>query len=70
MDKKAMYKISYGLFVLTAKDEVKDNGCITNTLMQVTSDPNRVSITVNKSNLTHDMIAKTGKFTASVISNE
>jgi len=70
MDKKAMYKISYGLFVLTAKDEDKDNGCITNTLMQVTSDPNRVSITVNKSNLTHDMIAKTGRFTASVISND
>lgn len=70
MDKKAMYKISYGLFVVTSQFEGKDNGCITNTLAQVTSDPNRVSLTVNKSNYTHDMILKSGKFTASVISRE
>lgn len=68
MDKKAMYKISYGLFVVTANDGNKDNGCITNTLCQVTSKPNMVCLTVNKDNLTHDMIASSGKFTASVIS--
>ena len=68
MDKKAMYKISYGLFVVTANVGGKDNGCITNTLAQVTSEPNRVSLTVNKSNLTHDMILESGSFTASVIS--
>ena len=70
MDKKAMYRISYGLFVVTAALAGKDNGCITNTLMQVTSEPNRVSLTVNKSNLTHDMIELSGSFTASVISTE
>ena len=37
MDKKAMYRLSYGLFVVTAKEGEKDNGCITNTVMQVTS---------------------------------
>lgn len=68
MDKKAMYKISYGLFVVTAQLNGRDNGCITNTLAQVTSEPNRVSLTVNKANLTHDMIAESGSFTASVIS--
>ena len=68
MDKKAMYKISYGLFVVTAALDGRDNGCITNTLAQVTSEPNRVSVTVNKSNFTHDMIVKSGSFTASVIS--
>lgn len=67
MDKKAIYKISYGLFVVTANSNGRDNGCITNTLAQVTSSPNRVSLTVAKTNLTHDMIMATGRFTASVI---
>lgn len=70
MDKKAMYKLSYGLFVLTAKDEEKDNGCIINTAIQASSMPNQLSICVNKANLTHDMIVKTGKFTVSVISQD
>lgn len=70
MDKKAMYKLSYGLFVLSAKDEEKDNGCIINTAIQASSMPNQLSICVNKANLTHDMIVKTGKFTVSVISQD
>ena len=70
MDKKAMYKISYGLFVVTAQRDGKDNGCITNTLAQVTSAPNRVSLTVAKTNFTHDMIMDSGAFTASVISTD
>ena len=65
-----MYKLSYGLFVLTASRNGKDNGCITNTVGQVTSSPNRISVTVNKDNLTHDMIRDTGCFTASVISTD
>lgn len=68
MDKKAMYKLSYGLFVLTAKEEGKDNGCIINTAIQAASDPNQVSICVNKLNHTHDMIQKTGEFTVSILS--
>jgi len=67
MDNKAMYKLTYGLFVLTAKDEDKDNGCIINTAMQVTTTPNRIIITVNKQNLTHDMVKKTEKFNLSVL---
>lgn len=70
MDKKAMYRLSYGLFVVTAKEGEKDNGCITNTVMQVTSTPNRISLAVNKENYTHDMILNTGKFNVSVISEE
>ena len=69
MDQNAMYKISYGLFVVTARVE-KDNGCITNTVMQVTASPNRISLAVSKENHTHDMIMKTGVFNASVISEE
>lgn len=67
MDNKAMYKISYGLYILTAKDGEKDNGCVINTMGQVTSSPNRISVTVNKANLTHDMILKTGRFNVSIL---
>ena len=66
MDNTAMFKLSYGLYVLTAKDE-KDNGCIINTTIQVTSTPNRISVTVNKNNYTHDMIANTKKFNVSIL---
>lgn len=68
MDKKAMYKLSYGLFVLTSAHEGKDNGCIINTAIQVTSEPNRISIAVNKANYTRDMVQKSGKFNVSVLS--
>ena len=70
MDPKAMFKLSYGLFVLTAREGEKDNGCITNTAIQVTSEPNRISIAVNKANYTHDMVLETGKFNVSIISEK
>ena len=68
MNEKAMFQLTYGLFVLTARMGEKDNGCIINTAGQVTAAPNRISITVNKDNLTHDMVMKSGKFNLSVIS--
>lgn len=70
MDQKVMYALSYGLFVLSARRGEKDNGCITNTAIQVTSEPNRIAIAVNKANFTHDMVLETGKFTVSVLSQE
>ena len=60
MDNKAFFKLSYGLFVVTARDGDKDNGCITNTVMQLTTSPNRISLAVNKANYTHGMIQRTG----------
>ena len=68
MDNKAMYRISYGLYVVSAFMDGQDNGCITNTVIQVTTKPNRISVAVNKGNFTHEMIQNTGKFTVSVIS--
>ncbi|MBR6268456.1 MAG: flavin reductase [Selenomonadaceae bacterium] len=68
MNPKAMFNLSYGLFVLTASKDGKDNGCIINTVTQVTSDPNQVTIAVNKANYTHDIIAETNKFTVSILS--
>ena len=70
MNKKAMYCLTYGLFVLTARSGEKDNGCIINTAGQVTSTPNRISITVNKENFTHDMILESGKFNISILSEQ
>ena len=70
MDKKAMYALTYGLYVLTVKADGKDNGCIINTAIQAASEPNQISICVNKSNLTHDMIRDTIEFTISVISQD
>lgn len=70
IEPNAMFKLSYGLFVLTAKDGDKDNGCIINTAAQLTSNPNRITIAVNKGNFTHDMILKTGLFNVSVLTTE
>lgn len=70
IDNNAFFKLSYGLFVLTAKDNDKDNGCIINTVTQLTDEPKRITIAVNKQNLTHDMIMKTGVFNVSVLSQD
>lgn len=65
IDNKAMFKITYGLFVLTAREDGEDNGCMINTVMQQTSTPLTISVTVNKANKTHDMIMATGLFNVS-----
>lgn len=70
MDHKVMYNLSYGLFVLTTSFEGKDNGCIINTAGQVTSEPNRISITVNNANYTTELIKKSGKFNISILSED
>ena len=66
IEPNAMFKLSYGLFVLTAGGE-KDNGCIINTVTQITDSPKRISIAVNKANYTHDLILKSGTFNVSVL---
>ena len=68
MNTNALFKISYGLFILTAEENGFDNGCVINTLTQQTGNPCTVSVTVNKSNKTCEMIKSTGKFNVSVIS--
>jgi flavin reductase (DIM6/NTAB) family NADH-FMN oxidoreductase RutF len=65
----AIHKLTYGLFVLTAKEGEKDNGCIINTAIQAANGP-LISICVNKANLTHDMIKATGQFNISVLTQE
>lgn len=65
-----MYNLTYGLFILTAKEGDKDNGCIVNTVSQVTTEPNRIVVAVNKKNYTHDMIVRTGVFNVSILTEK
>lgn len=67
MNTNALFKIGYGLYVLTANENGKDNGCIINTAMQVTSEPCQIAICVNKNNYTCEMIQRTKKFNLSIL---
>ena len=68
IDNKALFKISYGLFVLTTNDGIRDNGCIVNTVAQVADD--KISVSVSKANYTCETIMKTGKMNALSLSTE
>lgn len=68
MNNKALYKISYGLYVVTSKKGKKLNGQIANTAIQVTSDPVQVAVVINKNNLTHEFIKNSKVFAVSVLS--
>lgn len=67
MDNKSLYKLTYGLFLLTARENDTDNGCIINTAIQVANNPTRIAISVIQTNKTHDMIKNTGIFNISSI---
>ena len=60
-DMSALFKIGYGLYVVTSNDGKKDNGLIVNTVTQVTNTPNRIAVTINKENYSHHIIKQTGK---------
>lgn len=64
MDLQAFFKLSYGLYVLSAAENGKSNGCIVNTVMQVTAEPPKLAVAVHKQNLTAEMIERTGFFNA------
>ncbi|MBO5926479.1 MAG: flavin reductase, partial [Clostridia bacterium] len=66
----AMRNLSYGLFVVTSKNTNKQNGCITNTVMQVTTSPNQVTLAVNNANYTCDLIKESKVFNVSIISEK
>ncbi len=70
VDTKALYSLSYGLFLLTSKLGDKHNGCIINTASQITDNPLMLCVTVNKQNYTHDMIMQSGKLNISVLSEK
>ena len=69
-DPTAMFKIGYGLYVVTSNDGKKDNGLIVNTVTQLTSTPNRIGVTINKDNYSHHVIKQTGKLNVNCLTTE
>ena len=69
-DLNALFKIGYGLYVITSNDGRKDNGMIVNAVSQVTNTPNRVAVTINKDNYTHHVVKNTGKMNLCCLSEE
>ena len=67
INRSVFRNLSYGLYIVTSMDEGRLNGQVINTLIQVTSDPPRVAIIINKKNYTHELILKSKVFSASVL---
>ncbi|MCD6086644.1 MAG: rubredoxin [Candidatus Hydrothermae bacterium] len=70
MDKRALHKISYGMYIVTSIDGDRMNGQVANTVFQVTAEPPTIAVSINKNNLTHEFIEKSGVFAVSVLSEE
>ena len=70
MNPKALYQISYGLYVVSSRKENKFNGQIANTVFQITSEPPTIAVSINKQNLTHQFIQENGKFAVSILSKD
>ncbi len=70
LNQDALFQINYGLFLVAANENGKDNACIVNTVMQVTQNPVRLLVSISNQNLTHDMVKRTGKLTVSVLTEK
>ncbi len=70
MNIKALFKLGYGVYIVTSKKDNRINGQIANTVFQVTSDPPTIAVSINKNNLTHELIKASKVFAASVLCEE
>ena len=61
INNNALFKIGYGLYVITTNDGARDNGMIANTVVQLTSTPVKIAVTINKATYPHDVALKTGR---------
>lgn len=68
MNPNAFFQLSYGLYLASTKADKKMNGCIINTVTQVTDNPKQIMVAINKQNLTCELIQKSGIFSISVLS--
>ncbi len=70
MNMMAYWNMSYGVYVVSSLDENRAVGCVANSAMQVTINPERIAVSINKDNFTHSCIEKTGKFSLSVLTED
>ena len=70
IDPTSLFNIGYGLYVVTSNDGVRDNGLIVNAVMQVTNTPNRIAVTINKQNYSHDTIKASGIMNVNCLSED
>jgi len=70
MDLRTLYKISYGLYVVSSKRGERFNGQIANAVSQVTAEPPQIAVSINKQNLTHEFIQESKVFSISILSKE
>ncbi|MCK5534891.1 flavin reductase, partial [bacterium] len=68
MDLSALYKVSYGMYIVSSKKQGKINGQVANTVFQITSSPPTLAVSINKKNLTHTFIQESKIFTVSILS--
>ncbi len=67
MDKRALFDLSYGVYVVSTRDGDRSTGCIANSVMQITSEPATIAVSMNHANYTHECIKKSGVFVVSVL---
>ena len=70
MDNTALFRLEYGVFMLATRFEGRDNGCITNTCIQVANDPIRIAVSVINKNFTCELLKKSGLFTVSILDED
>ena len=70
MDKKAFYALSYGVYIISTKDGDRNVGCVANSVMQITSSPATLAVSMNRDNYTHSCIEKTGKFAVNILGEQ
>ena len=70
MNRKALQKLSYGVYLVTTAQNGKSYGCVANSAMQITSSPAQIAVSINHDNATHDQIAQSGKFALSILATD
>ena len=70
MAHSGIHNLTYGMYLLTTRENGQDYGCLVNTAMQVSSHPNRIAVCIVKRNLTHEVLLRTKKFNFCAITED
>lgn len=70
MDLDALFQLNYGMYIVSSAKADAMNGCIANTVFQITPEPPVIAVSISKENLTHELISSSGVFAASVLAED